>query len=103
MPLLQAACSFGIILSAVKGPDQTPDGMPFSAYRLRTGADAEWTFGGRSGLKAEKKTLFISYCQRDGNYYADELESQLSDYFIVKRDKSQMIANDDINGNLYRR
>lgn len=47
-------------------------------------------------MKAEKKTLFISYCQRDGNFFADELESQLSDYFLVKRDKSQMIANDDI-------
>ena len=42
-------------------------------------------------------TLFISYCWNDGNVYADELEAQLSDYFDVKRDKSQLIVNDDIN------
>lgn len=44
-----------------------------------------------------KPTLFISYCWNDGNVYADELEAQLVDYFDVKRDKSQLIANDDIN------
>lgn len=43
-----------------------------------------------------KQTLFISYCWKDGNVYADELESQLNDVFDVKRDKSQLIANDDI-------
>lgn len=43
-----------------------------------------------------KETLFISYNWRDGNVYADELEMQLKDYFVVKRDKSQLIANDDI-------
>ena len=42
-------------------------------------------------------TLFISYCWNDGNVYADELEAQLTDYFDVKRDKSQLIVNDDIN------
>lgn len=44
----------------------------------------------------EKQTLFISYCWKDGNTYADELETQLKDVFDVKRDKSQLIANDDI-------
>lgn len=43
-----------------------------------------------------KQTLFISYNWRDGNTYADELETQLGDEFDVKRDKSQLIANDDI-------
>jgi uncharacterized membrane protein len=42
------------------------------------------------------KTLFISYSWSDGSGYADELERQLSDYFEVKRDKSQLNANDDI-------
>lgn len=46
----------------------------------------------------KKETLFISYCWSDGNSYADELENQLSDYFSVKRDKSQLIINDDIYG-----
>ena len=45
---------------------------------------------------SEKETLFISYCWDDGSVYADELEAQLVDYFDVKRDKSQLIANDDI-------
>jgi len=44
----------------------------------------------------EKQTLFISYCWKDGNTYADELETQLKEKFDVKRDKSQLIANDDI-------
>lgn len=44
----------------------------------------------------DKQTLFISYCWKDGNIYADELEAQLKDEFEVKRDKSQLIANDDI-------
>lgn len=44
-----------------------------------------------------KQTLFISYCWKDGNTYADELETQLKDEFDVKRDKSQLIPNDDIN------
>lgn len=43
-----------------------------------------------------KQTLFISYCWKDGNTYADELETQLKDDFEVKRDKSQLIANDDL-------
>ena len=43
-----------------------------------------------------KQSLFISYCWRDGNVYADELETQLKDKFNVKRDKSQLITNDDI-------
>ena len=43
-----------------------------------------------------KQTLFISYCWKDGNVYADELETQLKDDFDIKRDKSQLIANDDI-------
>lgn len=43
-----------------------------------------------------KQTLFISYCWKDGNIYADELEIQLKDEFEIKRDKSQLIANDDI-------
>ena len=36
-----------------------------------------------------KQTLFISYCWKDGNIYADELETQFRDEFEVKRDKSQ--------------
>ena len=43
-----------------------------------------------------KESLFISYCWSDGNTYADELEEQLVDYFDVRRDKSQLIANDDL-------
>lgn len=43
-----------------------------------------------------KQTLFISYCWKDGNAYADELETQLKVEFDVKRDKSQLIANDDM-------
>ena len=45
----------------------------------------------------DRKTVFISYSWKDGNTYADELETQLKDDFIVKRDKSQLIANDDID------
>lgn len=44
----------------------------------------------------EKQSLFISYCWKDGNVYADELETQLKEKFEVERDKSQLIANDDI-------
>lgn len=44
----------------------------------------------------DKQSLFISYCWKDGNIYADELETQLKDEFDVKRDKSQLITNDDI-------
>lgn len=44
----------------------------------------------------DKQSLFISYCWKDGNVYADELETQLKDEFTVKRDKSQLITNDDI-------
>ena len=44
----------------------------------------------------EKQSLFISYCWKDGNTYADELETQLKEEFDVQRDKSQLIANDDI-------
>lgn len=44
----------------------------------------------------DKQSLFISYCWKDGNVYADELETQLKDEFNIKRDKSQLIANDDI-------
>ena len=43
-----------------------------------------------------KQRLFISYCWKDGNTYADELETQLKDTFDVKRDKSQLIANDNL-------
>lgn len=43
-----------------------------------------------------KESLFISYCWSDGNTYADELEEQLVDYFDVRRDKSQLITNDDL-------
>ena len=47
-------------------------------------------------MTMEKQSLFISYCWKDGNIYADELETQLKTVFDVKRDKSQLIANDDI-------
>lgn len=43
-----------------------------------------------------KQSLFISYNWKDGSVYADELEAQLKDKFEVKRDKTQLIANDDI-------
>lgn len=44
-----------------------------------------------------KQTLFISYCWKDGTVYADELEKQLAENFDVKRDKSQLGCNDDID------
>lgn len=44
----------------------------------------------------EKERLFLSYNWKDGNVYADELESQLNSHFDVRRDKTQLIANDDI-------
>ena len=47
-------------------------------------------------MEDKKPTLFISYCQKDGNTYADDLETELVDYFEVKRDKSKLIPNDDI-------
>ncbi len=43
-----------------------------------------------------KQNIFISYCWKDGSSYADELEAQLKDKFDVKRDKTQLIANDDL-------
>ena len=43
-----------------------------------------------------KEKLFISYNWKDGNSYADELETQLGEKFNVKRDKTQLIANDNI-------
>lgn len=43
-----------------------------------------------------RQTLFISYCWKDGTEYAEELEAQLSDRFIVKRDKSLLKTNDDV-------
>lgn len=46
----------------------------------------------------DKQTLFISYCQKDGAEYADELEIQLRDDFEVKRDKSKLKTNNDIYG-----
>ena len=50
----------------------------------------------RGGKEVKKQSLFISYCWNDGNTFADELETQLSEVFDVRRDKSQMIVNDDI-------
>lgn len=44
----------------------------------------------------DEPTLFISYCWKDGNTYADELETQLRKEFKIERDKSQLIANDDL-------
>lgn len=44
----------------------------------------------------KKETLFISYNWKDGSAYADELETQLEEKFDVKRDKTQLIANDNI-------
>lgn len=43
-----------------------------------------------------RQTLFISYCWKDGTEYAEELEAQFSDRFIVKRDKSLLKTNDDV-------
>lgn len=43
-----------------------------------------------------KESLFISYCWKDGTLYADELEMQLNEKFDVKRDKTQLITNDDL-------
>lgn len=44
----------------------------------------------------KKESLFISYCWKDGILYADELEMQLAEKFEVKRDKTQLITNDDL-------
>lgn len=30
----------------------------------------------------DKQSLFISYCWKDGNTYADELETQFKDEFV---------------------
>lgn len=46
---------------------------------------------------ADKQTLFISYCQKDGTQYADELENQFKEFFEVYRDKSKLNVNDDID------
>lgn len=51
---------------------------------------------GKGRKIVSKQSLFISYCWKDGNVYADELETQLSEVFEVKRDKSQLIVNDDL-------
>lgn len=44
-----------------------------------------------------KQTLFISYCWQDGTFYADELERQLKNKFVIKRDKSSLNCNDCID------
>ncbi len=43
-----------------------------------------------------QQRVFISYCWKDGNWYADELEKQLKDDFNVIRDKSKLCVNDSI-------
>ena len=73
--------------------------LDFKPWMERQGACTE-SKGGWLKMNANanlQPTLFISYCWNDGNVYADELEAQLTDYFDVKRDKSQLIVNDDIN------
>lgn len=45
----------------------------------------------------DKQTIFISYCQKDGTKYADDLENQFKDFFEVYRDKSRLNVNDDID------
>ena len=42
------------------------------------------------------QTLFISYCWQDGTNYADDLERELKDKFDIKRDKSSLKCNDNI-------
>ena len=43
-----------------------------------------------------KQTLFISYSWEDGNQFADEIEKQLTSNFDIKRDKSSLGCNDDL-------
>ena len=45
----------------------------------------------------EKKSVFISYSWKDGAGFADQLQSQLTDYFEVVRDKDKLKINDDID------
>lgn len=42
------------------------------------------------------QTLFISYCWQDGTSYAEDLEAELSKRFDVKRDKSSLKCNENI-------
>ena len=42
------------------------------------------------------QSLFISYCWQDGAPYADDLEGELKKQFKVKRDKSSLKCNDNI-------
>ncbi len=41
-----------------------------------------------------KQDLFISYCWRDGLYYADELQAELEGQFHILRDKKQDNSDD---------
>ena len=43
------------------------------------------------------QTLFISYCWEDGTPYADDLENELSSKFDIRRDKSSLKCNDNID------
>lgn len=47
-------------------------------------------------MENQNPTLFISYCQKDGNTFADDLETELVDYFNVDRDKTSLDPSDDI-------
>ncbi len=42
------------------------------------------------------QTLFISYCWEDGTPYAEDLENELSGKFDIRRDKSSLKCNDNI-------
>ena len=48
------------------------------------------------------QTLFISYCWEDGTLYADDLENELSDKFDVRRDKSSLRCNDNIDSFMHK-
>lgn len=43
------------------------------------------------------QTLFISYCWKDGTVYAEDLEAELANRFDVKRDKSSLKCNENID------
>lgn len=47
-------------------------------------------------MDARKRSVFISYCWKDGSEYADELEINLRDLFEVFRDKSSLKCSDDM-------
>lgn len=45
----------------------------------------------------QKQTLFISYCWQDGTSYADDIERELDNDFCIRRDKTSLICNENID------